>query len=146
MFFQFKLPLTVFFLFRFFFLQVFCELERVLDSELDFRAEAQAMEKIAAGVAHSVDGSRARPPIVVPRPVPGLCSGRVLVMEYVQVRGWWHGIMIMVMRLSAGLRRLWCSSSMGQVVVSSEAFCLVLPCFCRRRKDNGDRSLRFGLH
>ncbi|CAM9306133.1 unnamed protein product [Ectocarpus sp. 12 AP-2014] len=63
---------------------VFCELERVLDSELDFRAEAQAMEKIAAGVAHSVDGSRARPPIVVPRPVPGLCSGRVLVMEYVQ--------------------------------------------------------------
>ncbi|CAN0391903.1 unnamed protein product, partial [Ectocarpus sp. 8 AP-2014] len=63
---------------------VFCELERVLDSELDFRAEAQAMEKIAAGVAHSVDGTRARPPIVVPRPVPGLCSGRVLVMEYVQ--------------------------------------------------------------
>lgn len=65
--------------------QVFCELERVLDSELDFRAEAQAMEKIAAGVAHTVDGNRARPPITVPRPVPGLCSGRVLVMEYVQV-------------------------------------------------------------
>lgn len=57
----------------------------MLDSELDFRAEAQAMEKIAAGVAHTVDGNRARPPIVVPRPVPGLCSGRVLVMEYVQV-------------------------------------------------------------
>lgn len=57
----------------------------MLDSELDFRAEAQAMEKIAAGVAHTVDGHRARPPIVVPRPVPGLCSGRVLVMEYVQV-------------------------------------------------------------
>lgn len=65
--------------------KVFCELERVLDSELDFRAEAQAMEKIAAGVAHTVGGHRARPPIVVPRPVPGLCSGRVLVMEYVQV-------------------------------------------------------------
>lgn len=65
--------------------QVFCELERVLDSELDFRAEAQAMEKIAAGVAHTVEGRRAKPPIVVPRPVPGLCSGRVLVMEYVQV-------------------------------------------------------------
>eukprot|EP00752_Nemacystus_decipiens_P011647 g10339.t2 len=63
---------------------VFCELERVLDSELDFRAEAQAMEKIAAGVAHTVEGRRAKPPIVVPRPVPGLCSGRVLVMEYVQ--------------------------------------------------------------
>lgn len=66
---------------------MFCELERVLDSELDFRAEAQAMEKIAAGVAHTVEGRRARPPIVVPRPVPGLCSGRVLVMEYVQVGG-----------------------------------------------------------
>ncbi|CAN0343333.1 unnamed protein product [Ascophyllum nodosum] len=63
---------------------VFCELERVLDSELDFRAEAQAMEKIAAGVAYTVDGIRAAPPIVVPRPVPGLYSGRVLVMEYVQ--------------------------------------------------------------
>lgn len=65
---------------------MFCELERVLDSELDFRAEAQAMEKIAAGVAHTVDGNRAKPPITVPRPVPGLCSGRVLVMEYVQVK------------------------------------------------------------
>ena len=58
----------------------------MLDSELDFRAEAQAMEKIAAGVAYTVDGNRAKPPITVPRPVPGLCSGRVLVMEYVQVR------------------------------------------------------------
>lgn len=57
----------------------------MLDSELDFRAEAQAMEKIAAGVAYTVDGSRAAPPVVVPRPVPGLYSGRVLVMEYVQV-------------------------------------------------------------
>lgn len=68
--------------------QVFCELERVLDTELDFRAEAQAMEKIAAGVAHTVDGKRAKPPVVVPRPVPGLCSRRVLVMEYVQVTSW----------------------------------------------------------
>lgn len=57
----------------------------MLDNELDFRAEAQAMEKIAAGVAHTVDGRSAKPPILVPRPVPGLCSGRVLVMEYVQV-------------------------------------------------------------
>ena len=72
--------------------QVFCELERVLDSELDFRAEAQAMEKIAAGVAHTVDGNRAKPPITVPRPVPGLCSGRVLVMEYVQVKQEEEGI------------------------------------------------------
>ncbi|CAM9326242.1 unnamed protein product [Choristocarpus tenellus] len=63
---------------------VFCELERVLDNELDFRAEAQSMEKIAAGVAHTVDGHPAKPPIVVPRPIPGLCSGRVLVMEFVQ--------------------------------------------------------------
>ncbi|CAM9673898.1 unnamed protein product [Discosporangium mesarthrocarpum] len=63
---------------------VFCELESILDNELDFRAEAQSMEKIAAGVAHTVEGAPARPPIVVPRPVPGLCSGRALVMEFVQ--------------------------------------------------------------
>ena len=71
----------------------------MLDSELDFRAEAQAMEKIAAGVAYTVDGSRAAPPVVVPRPVPGLYSGRVLVMEYVQVSVCW---------IDFDYRSLWC--------------------------------------
>mmetsp|Transcript_58798 Transcript_58798/g.86054 ORF Transcript_58798/g.86054 Transcript_58798/m.86054 type:complete len:644 (-) Transcript_58798:444-2375(-) len=63
---------------------VFCELERALTNELDFRAEAQAMEKIAATVAYKVDGTPAAPPLFVPRPVPGLCTGRVLVMEFVE--------------------------------------------------------------
>ncbi|CAM9462396.1 unnamed protein product [Heterosigma akashiwo] len=46
---------------------VFCELERALTNELDFRAEAQAMEKIAATVAYKVDGTRGRRRAFVPR-------------------------------------------------------------------------------
>ncbi|CAM9344464.1 unnamed protein product [Chrysoparadoxa australica] len=62
---------------------VFTELERALTNELDFRAEAQAMEKIAASVAHTVDQMPAKPPLYIPRPIPGLCTDKVLVMEYV---------------------------------------------------------------
>ncbi|CAM9256134.1 unnamed protein product [Phaeothamnion confervicola] len=65
------------------FYPVFCELEKALSQELDFLSEAQSLEKIAAAVAHTPDGRPARPPLLVPRPVPGLCSTRVLVMEYV---------------------------------------------------------------
>lgn len=68
------------------------------------------MEKIAAGVAHTVDGHRAKPPIIVPRPVPGLCSGRVLVMEYVQVPPFLCGFVYFVLFFhDAGV--CWCRST-----------------------------------
>jgi len=63
---------------------VFSELERALDNELDFRAEAQSMEKIAATMSFKVDGTADEPPLVVPRPIPGLCTGRVIVMEFIE--------------------------------------------------------------
>lgn len=63
---------------------VFCELERALTNELDFLCEAQSIEKIAAAVAHRPDGSPAKPPLYVPRPIPGLVTKRVLIMEFVE--------------------------------------------------------------
>lgn len=65
---------------------VFCELERALTNELDARAEAMATEKIAASVAFDTRGNPQAPPLIVPRPIPGLSSSRVMIMEYV------HGI------------------------------------------------------
>lgn len=90
--------------------KVFCELERALTNELDFLAEAQAMEKasapgcwspvdtiqppnhptnrkphqqIAAAVAHTPDGHADVAPLTIPRPIPGLFSKRVLVMDFI---------------------------------------------------------------
>lgn len=40
--------------------------------------------QIAASVSHTIDGKPSRPPVFVPRPIPGLVSKRVLVMEFVK--------------------------------------------------------------
>jgi hypothetical protein len=40
--------------------------------------------QIAAAVAHTVDGKPAFPSVHVPRPIPGLVSKRVLVMDFVK--------------------------------------------------------------
>ena len=62
---------------------VFCELERALYGELDFLQESQAALKVHASVSHTADGAPADPAVVVPLPVPGLASRRVLVMDYI---------------------------------------------------------------
>lgn len=56
--------------------QVFCELGRALEYELDFLHEAQAAEKIWAAVSHTIGGEPAAPSLVVPRPIPNLASRR----------------------------------------------------------------------
>lgn len=63
---------------------VFCELGRVLDDELNFLQEAQALRKIHAAVGHGLDGKLGNPPVFVPLPVGDLVSRRVLVMEFVE--------------------------------------------------------------
>ena len=63
---------------------VFCELERALQGELDFLAEAQAAMKVFASVSHDADGTPVEPAVGVPLPVQGLASRRVLVMEYIE--------------------------------------------------------------
>mmetsp|Transcript_28369 Transcript_28369/g.56783 ORF Transcript_28369/g.56783 Transcript_28369/m.56783 type:complete len:610 (+) Transcript_28369:52-1881(+) len=64
---------------------VFCELEKQLADEFDFVAEASAMDRIYKALARSPDGSKARDlPLKIPRPVPGLISRRVLVMDYLK--------------------------------------------------------------
>ena len=62
---------------------VFSELGDALENELDFLSEAQATLKILSAVAHDVDGAPKPPPLAVPRPIPGLATTRVLVMEFV---------------------------------------------------------------
>ena len=62
---------------------VFCELERALKGELDFLAEAQAAQKVFASVSHNADGTPASPAVLVPLPVAGLSSRRVLVMDLI---------------------------------------------------------------
>merc|ERR1719199_627562 len=62
---------------------VFCELERVLSGELDFLQEAQSALKVYASVSHTADGQPTAPAVVVPLPVPGLSSRRVLVMDLI---------------------------------------------------------------
>jgi aarF domain-containing kinase len=64
---------------------VFCELEKQLADEFDFVAEAVAMDRIYMSLTRSMDGQRTtEPPVVLPRPVPGLVSKRVLVMDYLK--------------------------------------------------------------
>ena len=63
---------------------VFSELGDVLEGELDFLQEAQAMEKLHAAVRFRPDGRAAPAPLRVPRAVPGLATTKVLVMEFVE--------------------------------------------------------------
>lgn len=63
---------------------VFSELGRVLEDELNFYHEAQAMRKIGAAVGHAVDGEPAAAPVRVPMPIGDLVSRRVLVMDFIE--------------------------------------------------------------
>jgi len=65
---------------------VMCELEKSLADEFDFVAEAVAMDRIYQSLIRAPDGSARALPLVMPRPVPGLVSKRVLVMDYL------HGV------------------------------------------------------
>eukprot|EP00466_Bigelowiella_natans_P001338 jgi/Bigna1/77603/fgenesh1_pg.49_\ len=64
--------------------KVFSELEKVVENELDFLQEAQAARKVAAAVAHTVDGKPTKASLRVPLPIPGLASRRVLVMDFIR--------------------------------------------------------------
>ena len=64
---------------------VMVELEKQLADEFDFVAEAVAMDRIYNSLSRSYDGSEPTElPVVLPRPVPGLVSRRVLVMDYLK--------------------------------------------------------------
>ena len=64
---------------------VFCELEKQLADEFDFVAEAVSMDRIYNALTRSMDGTKAtESPFVLPRPVAGLVSKRVLVMDYLK--------------------------------------------------------------
>jgi aarF domain-containing kinase len=56
-----------------------------LADEFDFVAEAVAMDRIYKSLIRSMDGSElVEIPLVIPRPIPGLISKRVLVMDYLK--------------------------------------------------------------
>jgi aarF domain-containing kinase len=63
---------------------VFCELEKQLAEEFDFVAEAVAMDRIYNSLKQSPDGRPRELPLVIPRPVAGLISRRVLVMDFLR--------------------------------------------------------------
>lgn len=64
---------------------VMVELEKQLADEFDFVAEAVAMDRIYNSLTRSYDGTEATElPLVLPRPVAGLVSKRVLVMDYLK--------------------------------------------------------------
>jgi aarF domain-containing kinase len=63
---------------------VFCELEKQLSAEFDFVAEAVAMDRIYNSLARDPLGNEREIPLVLPRPVHGLVSQRVLVMDYLR--------------------------------------------------------------
>ncbi len=63
---------------------VFSELEAQLQDEFDFVAESVAMDRIYDCVTKDENGLPCESPIVIPRPVPGLVSKRVLVMDYLK--------------------------------------------------------------
>jgi len=63
---------------------VFCELEVQLADEFNFLAEAVAMERIYTTMTTDEYGMPCISPIVLPRPVQGLISRRVLVMDYLR--------------------------------------------------------------
>jgi len=61
---------------------VFCELEKQMADEFNFLAEAVAMDRIYETLSRDENGLPCEPPVVLPRPVEGLVSRRVLVMDY----------------------------------------------------------------
>lgn len=63
--------------------KIFCEIENTLVYELDFLHEAQATAKVAAAVAHSPNNKPRTAPVIVPLPIPGLVSTRVMVLEFI---------------------------------------------------------------
>ena len=63
---------------------VFSELEMQLQDEFDFVAEAVAMDRVYQTITRDENGLPFEPPIVLPRPVGGLVSKRVLVMDYLK--------------------------------------------------------------
>jgi aarF domain-containing kinase len=63
---------------------VFSELEGQLQDEFDFVAESVAMDRVYDTVTKDENGMPCASPIVLPRPVPGLVSKRVLVMDYLE--------------------------------------------------------------
>jgi len=63
---------------------VFSELEAQLADEFDFVKEAAAMERIGDLLASTIDGLPCAPPLLTPRPVAGLVTRRVLVMDYLR--------------------------------------------------------------
>jgi len=64
---------------------VFAELEKQLIDEFDFVAEASAMDRIYNALSKSYDGTYPMNiPVVIPRPISGLISRRVLVMDYLK--------------------------------------------------------------
>lgn len=65
---------------------VFAELEAQLADEFDFVAEAAAMDRIYNALIRAPDGSSRDIPLVIPRPVAGLVSRRVLVQDFL------HGV------------------------------------------------------
>jgi len=67
---------------------VFAELEASLQDEFNFVAEAAAMDRIYQTLSTKYDSNGiatpCAPPLVLPRPIPGLVSKRVLVMDYLK--------------------------------------------------------------
>ena len=63
---------------------VCCELEDQLANEFDFVQEGAAMTRISDALALDDDGLPCVPPVVTPRPIDGLVTKRVLVMEYLK--------------------------------------------------------------
>lgn len=64
---------------------VMAELEKQLADEFDFVAEAVSMDRIYNSLTRSPDGAKITElPIVMPRPVAGLVSKRVLVMDFLK--------------------------------------------------------------
>jgi predicted unusual protein kinase regulating ubiquinone biosynthesis (AarF/ABC1/UbiB family) len=61
---------------------VFSELEAQLADEFDFINEAAAMERIGNVLSVDADGTPCTPVLVTPRPVGGLVTRRVLVMDF----------------------------------------------------------------
>jgi len=63
---------------------VFKELEEQLADEFDFIKEGAAMERIGSILSTAPDGTPCTPAVVTPRPVAGLVTKRVLVMDYLK--------------------------------------------------------------
>ena len=63
---------------------IFCEIERTLIYELDFLYEAQFTQKVASAVAHSPNNKLlSKAPVIIPLPIGGLATKKVMVMEFI---------------------------------------------------------------